>query len=486
MEIEGNVDKQKLKFNESDIGWDVSSDLSKFKELKPEITTEQYSIYNKDNEKILIINNLPKFSKSEKGLYIAILDYLKDMPILDIEKDIVIHLKKYCEENKIILEREQVKKTTELLYYEMKKFGPLTFLLSDYDTIEEIAIIGIGLENPVYVYIARMGWLKTNLFFTDAEYMREQINRMSRDIGRRLTLSQPILNSALPDGSRISAVIPPVTSKYPAFTLRRYKYNPLTPIDLVEYNTMSKEMATFLWMFFQTDSSMLICGNTGSGKTTTLNALFSFVPKTERIVIVEETPEINIPHQHKLNLKIDSNVGINMNDLINSTLRMRPDRLIVGEIRTVDEMGSFVNTLLAGQGKGSFATFHALSSKDAIQRLEKLGMQEMDVDALDLILVQRRWTVCDLKKKQRYEIRKIVSISEIDNEKCNDLFVYDNKTDSWKMNISKRIKRNVENVFHEDYEIIQKEFSKKFDILLKSNAKKRFGLDDLFKEINVV
>jgi len=162
----------------------------------------------------------------------------------------------------------------------------------------------------------------------------------------------------------------------------------------------------------QTSCSILVCGNTGSGKTTTLNSLFCFLPPNERIVVVEETPEIVLPQEHKVKLNTSENIGVGMEKLIENTFRMRPDRVIVGEVRSSEECKGFVNTMLAGQAKGSYATFHAESASEALQRMQSLGVKKESLGSIDLIVVQKRIQRINLKG-QRKEERKVTEICEI-------------------------------------------------------------------------
>ena len=171
-------------------------------------------------------------------------------------------------------------------------------------------------------------------------------------------------------------------------TIRKFKQSPFSPKDLVETGTISDEALAFLWMAMQCDFNVLVAGSTGSGKTTTLNCLSAFIPMRERIIIVEETPEINIPHRHSVRLTVNSDIGVGMDELVSDTLRMRPDRVIGGEVRTAPEAKALMNTMLAGQGKGSIATFHALNSQEAVNRLRNLGINELDLGAINLVVVQ--------------------------------------------------------------------------------------------------
>jgi Flp pilus assembly CpaF family ATPase len=160
-----------------------------------------------------------------------------------------------------------------------------------------------------------------------------------------------------------------------------------------------------------------------------MNALFSFVPPNERVIVVEETPEIRLPHKHVVKLTAVREQGIGMQHLIVESLRMRPDRIIVGEVRSREEVGAFIDTLLAGQGKGSYATFHSQSSQEAIKRMAGLGVMPMDLCSIDLVVVQRRWNRIDAKSGASAEVRRATEISELLGEdgavKVNRLFEFD-------------------------------------------------------------
>jgi Flp pilus assembly CpaF family ATPase len=442
--------------------------------------TKDYIIFDKENPKIYF-NDIVKLSLGEKQFYSDFFNYIKEIPFNNNEDELQKYFIDYLNSKKTILDNDQKKYLFNLLNFEINHFGPLTPLIQDKDKIEEIAIIGLGQENPIYVYLANIGWAKSNFYFNDEEYVKELINKMSRSIGRQISLNTPLLNASLPNGSRLNAIISPISNKDPIITLRKFKFNPLTPIDLINYNTFSKEIATFLWLAMQTDSNILIAGNTGSGKTTTLNAIFSFVQKNERIIICEETPEVNIPHEHKIRLKIDEKKGINMNELIISTLRMRPDRLIVGEIRTKDEINSFIDTMLAGQGKGSYATFHALSTKDCLERLKKLGALEQDISAIDLIILQRRWNTIDIKNNVQKELRKIIEISEIIDNQIVPIYQYDFSNNDWiNLNKSIRLKKKIEITYKKDFDKIFKTYKKRLDELLQ----KKYTLEEFFENAN--
>lgn len=329
-----------------------------------------------------------------------------------VPKPPMVFFREFLEQERIELEPEQEQYLRTLFESQVSGFGPLDGLLQN-DALEEIAITGIGAEKPVRVFHPAFGWLETNLFFSDPVTVKNLVNKMARSLGRRLSLQTPRLNALLEDGSRIHAVMEPVAFSGIAVTIRKFRSNPFSPLDLVRSGVLNESLAAFLWLALESDSTVLLCGNTGSGKTSSLNALFLFVPASERIIVAEETPEMRLPHLHQIRLSTAAEAGIDMHSLIIDSLRMRPDRMIVGEIRTANEAKAFLDTLLAGQGKGSYATFHSQSVSEAVQRLKSMGLEERDLASIDLVLVQKRWTQV-LENGFRREARKIIAVAELE------------------------------------------------------------------------
>ncbi|MGB9577438.1 MAG: ATPase, T2SS/T4P/T4SS family, partial [Candidatus Norongarragalinales archaeon] len=317
-------------------------------------------------------------------------------------------LYRVCEENSLLMEKNKAKKIVEACTMNICGYGVLDKLLED-DELEEISVVGIN--RPIRVFHRRKGWLKTNCVLTNENYAVNAINKMARSLGRRITYQNPRLNATLPDGSRLHASISPVAANGVEITIRKFKENPLTVADLVNSNTLSCEAAAFLWTLLFTDASIIVAGNTGSGKTTTLNALFSFVPQNDRVVIVEETPEIRIPQKHSIRIVANEELGIQMKDLVRDTLRMRPDRVIIGEVRSREEVEALFDSLLSGQARGSYATFHAGNSAEAVKRLRSLGAREDELPAVSAFVVQRRIPLYE-QGVQR-EIRRVTEVTEV-------------------------------------------------------------------------
>lgn len=302
-------------------------------------------------------------------------------------------------------------------------FGPFDILLKD-DKLEEVMGIGVGIDRPAYVYHRKYGMLKTNIFFKNdtvgINEVRSIIERMVRSQpGAKIDDLHPRVNTRLPDGSRLHSCIHPMTLSGSLITIRKFRANPLTPLEIINFGTSSLDAMTYLWIALENEISMLIGGNTGSGKTTSLNAISTFIPHDERIIILESTPEINLPHAHQARVVTVPQAKIGMEDLLEDTLRMRPDRVIVGEVRSGEEARAFMNSVLAGQARGCMCTFHALDAQSAAKRLKNppMNIAPMDIQTLDIILVQRRLSFYDQKTKTRTQIRRMIDIVEIDKDK---------------------------------------------------------------------
>ena len=391
-------------------------------------------VETRKGEKVYIASDVPCLSEAEEEFAANFLEEFRERDAPKKREEAMEKLlARHCRRNSLELEKEQEDYLLKAIDLCVNGFGPISSLLRN-DGIEEIALIGIGKGSPLRVYERNHGWMKTNIFFSRSQTAKNCINRMSRQIGRRLTLQNPKLNAVLPDGSRLSAVMEPISRQGPVATIRKFRRSPFAPWELAKSGTFSFESMAFLWMAMQTDLSLMVAGNTGSGKTSTLNALFSFVPKTERIIVVEETPEIALPHRHVVKLNTCPELGIGMKDLIVDTLRMRPDRIIVGEVRNSEEVNAFIDTLLAGQGKGSYATFHAQSGKEVIMRMRNLGVMEMDLESIDLVLVQRRWNRLS-KGGAMLEERRVTEASEVvagknGKTELNELYSFDYQKNS--------------------------------------------------------
>lgn len=317
----------------------------------------------------------------------------------------------YCAANDVFMDKPQFARLVDFASTAFFGDGVFEPLLKD-ASLEEIAVIGVG--KPIFVYRRGVGWLESNARFVSEEAIVDAVNKMARILGRRISLQSPRLNAVLANGSRLHATIAPVSSF--EVTIRKFRSEPFSPGELVARNTVSSKALAFLWMALQEDVSVVISGNTASGKTSTLNSLFSFVPREERIVLVEETPELNLPHSHVVRLVSNKELGVSLSDLVADSIRMRPDRLVVGEVRTGEEVRALAEALLSSQARGTMATLHSSSAKETLSRLQNLGMSADECKAIDFIVVQRRILQYDLKTRRKWELRAVSEIAEVNKE----------------------------------------------------------------------
>lgn len=327
----------------------------------------------------------------------------------------------------------------ERLVHEECALGKLTPLFLSED-LEEIMVIGAG--TPVFVFHRKKGMTKTDVALEEGE-AREIIQRIARYSGRAVDGGSPLLDGRLPDGSRANATLPEVSPRGPTLTIRMFREVPLTIADLVRHGTLDLRLAAFLWLVVEglrfKPANILIVGGTASGKTTTLNALSSFVPEGERIVSIEDTMEINLKHEHWIPMETKpSEPGkkneVTMDALLKNALRMRPDRIIVGEVRGEEAMTLF--TAMNTGHDGCMATVHANSAREALTRLQNHPMNVPDVmiPALDLLVAQKR-TIDGGKL-----VRRVFEVAEIGGREggnilTNTLFKHDPKTGQLEMKI---------------------------------------------------
>ncbi len=274
-------------------------------------------------------------------------------------------------------------------------YGPLERLLPD-PTISEIMVNG-----PREIWIERRGLLsRTPLHFTDDSHLRRIITKMVGQIGRRIDESSPMVDARLPDGSRVNAIIPPLSLTGPLLTIRKFAKNRFAVDELVEIGTLSPDAAEFLSSCIKADLNMLISGGTGSGKTTLLNALSAAVPDSDRIVTIEDAAELQLSQQHVLRLEsrpknIEGEGEITIRDLVRNALRMRPDRIIVGEVRGAEAL-DMLQAMNTGH-EGSLSTIHSNAPRDALSRIETMvlmagydlpvkAIRQQVASALDLII----------------------------------------------------------------------------------------------------
>ena len=291
--------------------------------------------------------------------------------------------------------------------------GPLEIYLAD-DSVSEIMV-----NSPTQVYVEREGKLqRVEKAFSSAQAVLGVIERIVAPLGRHIDESSPLVDARLADGSRVNAIIPPLALKGPCITIRKFKRDLLTADNLVEFGTLTPQMAEFLDTCVKVRRNMVISGGTGSGKTTLLNILGSYIPERERIVTIEDAAELQLPQEHVVSLEarpsnIEGKGQITIRDLVRNALRMRPDRIVVGECRGGEAL-DMLQAMNTGHD-GSLTTLHANSTRDALARLETMvlmsGMElpirairDQIANAVHLVVQQTRFADGS---------RKVTAISEI-------------------------------------------------------------------------
>jgi len=337
---------------------------------------------------------------------------------------------KVADEEGLALTRAERVRMLEQITDEILGLGPLEPLLRD-ETITEVMVNG-----PQQVYIEREGRLEmTNVTFQNDEHVMKIIQRIIAPIGRRIDESSPMVDARLADGSRVNAIIPPLSLVGPVMTIRKFAATPFTVEDLIRFGTATTEMFEFLEACVKARLNIFVAGGTGSGKTTMLNILSSFIPDDERIVTIEDAAELQLRQEHVVTLEarpsnIEGKGAVPIRELVRNALRMRPDRIVVGECRSSEAL-DMLQAMNTGHD-GSMSTGHANSPRDMLARLETMvlmagmdlplrAIREQIASAVDLIVHQNR-----LKDGSR----KIVNITEVQGMEgdvivMQDIFVFE-------------------------------------------------------------
>ncbi len=372
------------------------------------------------------VKSVPELPNSQqKNTFASIKERIQDKLIAELDPQLDIsktdEVRRTMEElfdqilstEAIILSRSDRQKLFEQIAAEILGFGPLEPLLAD-DTVSEIMVNG-----PNHIFIEQKGKLQRSAFtFESDDHVLRIIDRIVSPLGRRIDESQPLVDARLPDGSRVNAIIPPLALNGPTLTIRKFSKTPLTIENLVQFGSITPEAAEFLRACVVARLNIVVSGGTGSGKTTLLNICSNFIPDDERIITVENAAELQLAKEHVVTLEsrppnIEGKGEVSIRDLVYNCLRMRPDRIVVGECRGGEAL-DMLQAMNTGHD-GSLTTAHANSPRDTISRLETMclmagmdlpvrAIREQIASAVDLIVQQARL---------RDGSRKVINVTEV-------------------------------------------------------------------------
>ena len=375
--------------------------------------------------------NLNEEELKTKNELVHLFKMLADINVFDMDKE---EKKKYLEEtlNQIIIDNDvkfEAGSKDKIFYHIFRDFigyGKIDILMND-EGIEDISCDGH--QVPVFIYHKKYDAITTNICFKDADELDSFVVRLSQISGKQISIYSPIVDGKLPDGSRLQTTLAKTVTKGSTFTIRKFRENPLTPIDLINFGSMSVDMAAYFWMAIENGASILFCGGTASGKTSALNALSLFIPSSHKIVSIEDTREVSLPHKNWIagttrqgfSSSEENKTGkdIDMFDLIRAALRQRPRVIIVGEVRGKEAYSLFQ---AMATGHTSYATVHASTIHTLIQRLENppISLPRALLTSLDIIVFQN---AIDLGGKTTRRMTSVTEVIKLDPDTNQLIFM---------------------------------------------------------------
>ncbi len=350
---------------------------------------------------------------------------LGDLDGETLRREIRLVVEHLCDTENPLLNRSERERLIEEVLDETFGFGPLEILL------KEEGIADIMINGPKHVFVEKEGRIqRSNVVFRDNEHLMQILDRIVSKVGRRIDETTPMCDARLPDGSRVNAVIPPLALDGPSLTIRRFGSNPLTLEDLLRFGAFTPEVVMFLEGAIKARLNMIISGGTGSGKTTLLNTLSSFIPSDQRMITIEDAAELQLQQDHVLRLEtrpanIEGKGRVSPTDLVKNALRMRPDRIIIGECRGPEAL-DMLQAMNTGH-EGSLTTIHANTPRDAVSRLEtmiSMGGLELPLSALRQQFAAAVDIIIQANRLQGGP-RKVTHITEVLNMEQNTVIMQD-------------------------------------------------------------
>lgn len=382
------------------IKWDEEKSEMLYSVSEPELTENEKQVKDKIVNGLLEILDIELSAIKNKG---EAIEYLEG------------RVKNVLEEYQIDLSKRSYLKIMYYIFRDFVGLNEIEPLLQD-PYIEDISCDGVGV--PIYIVHRKYGSIKTNIVYDDIKKLSEFVVKIAERSGRFISYAEPLLDGTLPDGSRVQASFAKdVTTRGPSFTIRKFVQIPLSPIDLMNKNTVNSEILAYLWLAVENGASILIAGGAGTGKTTILNVLSMFISPTAKIVSIEDTRELNLTHENWVpsvtRMSFMKGVGeVSMFDLLRTSFRQTPDYVIVGEVR-----GKEAYVMFQGMASGipAMGTMHAGRVEDVVYRLETppINLSPALVDTLDLVVVM---THAREKGESARRVKEIDEIQSVDPE----------------------------------------------------------------------
>ncbi|OGS42335.1 MAG: secretion system protein E, partial [Euryarchaeota archaeon RBG_16_62_10] len=375
-----------------------------------------------------------------------------------------------------------------VMYYILRDFigyGVINVMMID-PNVEDCSCDGVGV--PFYIYHRKYGSIRSNLKFVKEPELDGFVVWLAQKCGKHISVASPLLDATIPDGSRLQATLGKhVTKRGSSFTIRRFKENPFTPLDLLKFKTMSTEMMAYLWIAIEHGQSMLVCGGTASGKTTTLNAVLLFIPPQMKIVSIEDTRELNLPHENWVPGLTREGFGgksmvtgratgeIDMFDLLTAAMRQRPQYLMVGEVRGKE---AYVVFQAMATGKTCYSTFHAEDVQAMVHRMENdpINLPRALITALNVVMLQAQVKVGTKMTRRVKSLTEIVGIDPETNELItNSVYTWNPADDTFNYSGHSYVYEKVRMARNWSPREMERELKRRVDIL---EYMKKVGIDN--------
>jgi len=383
-----------------------------------------------------------------------------------------------------------------VMYYVIRDFlgyGVINVMMID-PNVEDCSCDGVAI--PFYIYHRKYGSIRSSLKFEKEVELDAFVVWLAQKCGKHISVASPLLDATIPDGSRLQATLGKhVTKRGSSFTIRRFKENPFTPLDLLKFKTMSTEMMAYLWIAIEYGQSMLVCGGTASGKTTTLNAILLFIPPQMKIVSIEDTRELNLPHENWVPGLTREGFGgksaitgraageIDMFDLLTTAMRQRPQYLMVGEVRGKE---AYVVFQAMATGKTCYSTFHAEDVQAMVHRMENdpINLPRALITALNVVLLQAQVKVGTKMTRRVKSLTEIVGIDPETNELItNSVYTWNPADDTFNYSGHSYVYEKVRMARNWSPREMERELKRRVDIL---EYMKKVGIDNHRKVATII